>query len=257
MNSPRVNRPRIRIAVPPETPPKTLVPRRRRKRHDPKVAVALIRVSTNKQDLGPEVQRGAIAVWAKREGVRIAAWYEERVSGAADPSKREGLISAMEGLRTHRAGVLVVHERTRLARDVDLAGYFRTLVRLAGAEVVTTDATGSRLESRIKDVLGEAEREEIRKRTRRALAVLRESGKRISRHAPFGYRFERGLVVEDEREQRILRRMRGLREAGRSYPEIAKALEDVPTRRGTTRWYAATIRNVLRRTTLPTKPKPE
>src|SRR5437870_68834 len=120
----------------------------RRKKHDPKVAVALVRVSTAKQELGPDVQRHAIAAWAEREGVRIVEWFEEHVSGGADPIKRDGLQAAMGAVGKHRAGVLVVHESTRLARDVDLAGYFRTMVRMAGAEVVTTDATGSRLENR-------------------------------------------------------------------------------------------------------------
>src|SRR5205085_2534649 len=110
--------------------------------------------------LGPEAQAAAIRAWAQREGVTIAEWFEERaVSGAADPTKREGLTAAVAALKTHRAAWLVVHEPTRLGRDIDLVGYFRTVVRMAGGEVVTTDGAGkSQLENRVRDLLGEQER---------------------------------------------------------------------------------------------------
>ena len=72
---------------------------RRRRRGDAGKAVALLRVSTLKQDVGPEVQREAIGRWAGREGVEVVAWCEERgVSGAADPLSRPGLQAALDNL---------------------------------------------------------------------------------------------------------------------------------------------------------------
>src|SRR5262245_27399738 len=181
----------------------------RRLRHDKTLGIALIRVSTGKQQLGPDAQRAAIHAWAEREGVRVVASFEERaVSGAAAPDKREGFAAAVASLKTHRAGWLVVHESSRLARDVDLAGYFRTLVRMAGGEVATCDGAGrSLLENRVRDLLGEQERREIGARTRRAMAILREQGRRVSRFPSFGFRFTAsGRVVPDERERQIAAR---------------------------------------------------
>jgi DNA invertase Pin-like site-specific DNA recombinase len=129
---------------------------------------------------------------------------------------------------------------------VDNAGYLRVVVRQAGAEVIATDATGSRLEGRIKDVLGEQERDEIRARTKRALAEKKAAGQRISRHPPFGYRHTRGgQVVADDREQHILRRLRALRAKGATYAAMAAALAKMQPRKGTKQWYPATIRKVL------------
>ncbi|MCC7139022.1 MAG: recombinase family protein [Planctomycetes bacterium] len=222
----------------------------RRPRHDKKAAVALVRVSTGKQKLGPEAQFAAIRAWASREGVRIVAQFEERsVSGAADPTRREVLAAAVAALKAHRAAWFVVHESSRLARDVDLAGYFRTIVRMAGGEVVTTDGAGkSLLENRVRDLLGEQERREIAARTKRAMAVLRGQGRRVSRFPSFGFRFTAtGRVVPDERERRIVARCRRLRRAGWTLTRIADRLNKTTRpRRGAKCWFPATVWTALR-----------
>lgn len=216
----------------------------RRPRHDTKTAIALVRVSTGKQQHGPEAQRTAIKDWAQREGITIAEWFVERaVSGAADPTKREGLTAAVAAIKAHRAAWLVVHESSRLARDVDLAGYYRTVVRMAGGAVVTTDGEGkSHLENRVRDLLGEQERREIAARTRRAMAVLRDQGMRISRYAPLGFKFVRGRLVPDEHERRIVGRIKRLIRAGWTYQRIADRLNaTVPPRKGSRRWWPASV----------------
>jgi len=56
---------------------------------DSHTAVAYLRVSTDRQELGPEAQRAAIEAWATREGVTVAAWHVEAgVSGAAPIADR-------------------------------------------------------------------------------------------------------------------------------------------------------------------------
>jgi DNA invertase Pin-like site-specific DNA recombinase len=152
-------------------------------------------------------------------------------------------------LRARRAAWLVVHESSRLARDVDLAGYFRTVVRMAGGEVVTTDGAGrSLLEARVRDLLGEQERREIAARTRRAMAVKRERGERVSRYPAFGFRFTAsGRVVPDERERQIAARCRRWRRAGWTLTKIADKLNaTTPPRRGARCWFPATVWTALR-----------
>ena len=154
----------------------------------------------------------------------------------------------MAALEKHRAAWLVLHERTRLARDVDLAGYFRTLVRMAGAEVVTTDSAGkSLIENQITDVLGAQERREIGARTKRALAEKKAKGLKYSRHTPFGFRATRsGRLEEHPEEQEALARMKLLRRRGKNYYEIAADLtEKFQPRAGAKAWYPASIRKVL------------
>jgi DNA invertase Pin-like site-specific DNA recombinase len=229
------------MAAPPEVLPM------RRKKHDPKVAVAVVRVSTGRQALGPEAQRAAIQAWADKSGVCVVESFEEHVSGAADPSKRPGFVAALAAVERHRAGVMVFHEASRVARDMDLSGYLRTVVRYAGAELVATDASGSRIEDQVKAVLAEHERREIGARTKRALAVKRDRGEKISRHAPFGSRFTPdGRVVPDEREQKIVGTMRRMRSKGVSYEKIAARLnETTKPRKGSERWHPMTVARAL------------
>ncbi len=92
------------------------------------------------------------------------------------------------------------------------------------------------------------EREAIGERTSEALAVMRSNGRRISRHAPYGYRLNSQGWVEDEREQRAIRLMRQLRADGLSLRQIAAELDQQGhhNRRGH-RLSAQTIANVLKR----------
>jgi hypothetical protein len=67
--------------------------RKRRAQGNPGTAVGYVRVSTEEQNLGPEAQRDEIRAWAKRQGVEVVAWHEDRVSGATPAEKREGFLS--------------------------------------------------------------------------------------------------------------------------------------------------------------------
>ena len=63
--------------------------------------VAYVRVSTSKQELGPEAQREMINAYAAKHGHQVIDWYEEHVSGGADLDQRHG----------ERAGDLVLCAR--------------------------------------------------------------------------------------------------------------------------------------------------
>lgn len=198
----------------------------RRRPGNPRVAVALLRVSTDRQELGPQAQREAIEAWAAREGVEVPEWFQEVASGGADPVHRPVMADALDAVERLRAGFLVIHERSRLARDVDLAGYFRTMAKMRGAEVVATDGEGNRLADGVKDLLSEMERIEIGKRTKRALAVLKRAGLRTGSDPEYGFRVsEDGFHVEEEPEERAaVALMLSLRRDGKSYPEICRLL---------------------------------
>src|SRR4051812_41386352 len=95
---------------------------KRARQGDSKVAIGYIRVSTTRQELGPEAQRASIEAWAAQRGVRIASWHEDRgVSGSAPIEARPGLLAAITAVREHRAGTLAVARRDRLARDIVVA----------------------------------------------------------------------------------------------------------------------------------------
>ena len=96
-------------------------------------AVGYIRVSTARQDLGADAQRAEIERWARRSGVDLLAWHEDvGVSGGAGIDARPGLLAAIEALRQHEAGVLVVARRDRLARDVLVSAMVERLCEREG-----------------------------------------------------------------------------------------------------------------------------
>ena len=65
---------------------------------------------------------------------------------------------------------------------------------------------------------------------------------------PYGYRSVHGELVHEPAEQEGLRQMRQMRRAGRSYREMAAALEArgfPPPRSATGKWQPNTIRTIL------------
>jgi len=70
------------------------------------------------------------------------------------------------------------------------------------------------------------EREVIAERTKTALSVKRDKGQRISRHAPYGFYFNKeGNLCEDADEQQVVSKIRELKSQGHSIRAIAEHLE--------------------------------
>lgn len=211
---------------------KTFTPRHRRK-GDPSVGVALLRVSTEDQHLGPEAQRTAILAWAERERVAIVAWFvEQGVSGATPLEHRGVLLKAIEDVKTRGAGRLVVAKRDRLARDVVVAAMVERLIERCGARVSaadgTSDATGPEglLLRGMVDLFAAYERLIISSRTKAALGAKRARRERIGT-VPFGFRVgtDGRALIECAAEQEVLRFVRAQRRRGVSLRGIVSACE--------------------------------
>lgn len=199
---------------------------------DPRTAVAYLRASLEDMRLGPEAQRAQIEAYAAREGITIAAWHvDQGVSGGADLEDRPGLVAALGDLRAHRAGLLVVARRDRLARDVYVAATIERAAAGAGARVVAADGTANgdtAADAFMRTILDGAaayERALIRGRTRAALAAKRAKGERTG-ECPYGYTVadDGKTLVADEAEQAVLAEVRALRDAGLSHRAIVALL---------------------------------
>ena len=111
---------------------------------DPTKAIGYARASTSRQDLSPGAQRAAVEAWAAARGVTVVAWFEDLgISGGAELDKRPGLLGAIDALRTHGAGALVVARRDRLARDVLVNAMVERLCERVGARVQSADGAGN------------------------------------------------------------------------------------------------------------------
>ncbi len=206
---------------------------RRSKPGDPSLAVAYLRVSTEEQHLGPEAQRMAVTQWATREKVTVVAWHTDAgVSGAAGLDERPGLASVLTDLTTHRAGVLVVARRDRLARDVVIAATIERTAAQHGARVISADGVGngdSPADQFMRTILDGAaayERALIRARTRAALRARRARGERAG-EVPWGYSATpEGRLFDHELERAVIERVVSLRAEGSSLRAIVRALGD-------------------------------
>ena len=200
---------------------------------DPKLAVAYIRVSTDKQAEGPEAQRQAIESWARSNGVTVVSWHQDiGVSGAASLSDRPGFLDALAALEESSAGLLVVAKRDRLSRaePVELAMVERQIERL-GAVSVSADGAGngndasSLLMRRMVAAFAEYELLIIRARTKAALQAKKARGERTG-SIPFGKALaaDRKTLVDNHFELAVIAKARALAAVGTSLRAIAKTL---------------------------------
>jgi len=189
---------------------------------DSLTAVAYLRVSTDRQELGPEAQRAAIEAWAAREGVTVAAWHVDAgVSGAAAIADRPELVAALASLTVHRAGVLVVAKRDRLARDVMAAAMLERMALDAGARIVSAAGEGTDsndpsavLMRTLVDAFAQYERAMIAARTKAALGAKRARGERAGT-VPYGFTSDAaGRLSPCPAERAVIAQVHALRAAG-------------------------------------------
>ncbi len=189
----------------------------RHKPGSPTIAVGYVRASTERQELGPEAQRAELARWAQRNSITLAAVHEDALSGGTEIEDRPGLLAALEAIRAHRAGVLVISRRDRLARDVVIAATIERAVQRAGARVVSADGVGGgdspaeAFQRSILDAVAQFERAHPRADTRRP---AREAGARgaggnrsvgLSRGDGRQARAARGGAARDRARSRVAR----------------------------------------------------
>ncbi len=223
----------------------------------PAKAIAYVRCSTEEQresGLGLEAQRAAITEAADRLELVIRAWHaDEGISGAADVFNRPGLLKALSELR--RGDVLLVARMDRIARDVDVAGEIRMLVRRRRARITSAaenenggDDSVSTMTRRMNDLMAEQYRLAVSERTKAALAAKRRRGESVSRFPPYGWHNQDGHWVEDAHEQAGIQLARELRKHGHSYQDVARILfrRGYASRSGTKLTATAVRRALLR-----------
>jgi DNA invertase Pin-like site-specific DNA recombinase len=160
--------------------------------------VAYVRVSTDQQaesGLGLEAQEAAVRATASRLRLDVGRVFVDGGTSARLGMERPVLLEAVAALR--RGDVLLVAKPDRLGRDVIRVALIERLVAKRGARIVSAagEGTGSGddpsalLMRCLIDSFAEYEAALIATRTRSALAAKRRRGERISRFAPYGFRF--------------------------------------------------------------------
>ena len=198
---------------------------------DASKAVAYIRVSTEEQHLGPEAQLAAIETWAARQNIAIVAIHRDiGVSGATPIAKCPGLIAALEDLKTHGAGFMVVAKRDRLARDMMKSGMAEARAEALGARIVSAAGEGdgtdpaAKLMRTIIDAFSEYERLIIGARTAAALGAKKAKGECVG-GVPYGFSAVDGRLVPNEDERRVIAIARELSSQGESLRGICSTFK--------------------------------
>jgi DNA invertase Pin-like site-specific DNA recombinase len=203
-------------------------------------AIGYIRVSTQEQaqsGLGLEAQAVAIRAEATRRGWDLEIIADEGESGSK--VDRPGLLIAKDKLARGEVQALIVAKQDRLMRSslgwaqiVSQSKDQKWSLICLDINLDTASPMGDCMGS-ILAAIAQLELENIRKRTKDALAVKKAQGVRLGRPA----------TMPDETRARI----NALRNSGVTLQGVADTLntEGIPTARGGSKWYASTVQKAI------------
>lgn len=207
-------------------------------RGEPLRVIGYVRVSTAKQDVGPDVQIAALQRAAAERNWDLDIRREDAAS-AASLHGRPVLAEALADLRDGRADVLAVSKLDRLVRSVadgarllEDADREDWLVAFLDLDVDTSSLAGRGM-AHVLMTFAEMERRRISERTRDAMAVLRDEGRHLGRPSLL--------------DPQVRARIRGLHTRGWTQQAIADRLnrDGVPTPSGAGRWHSGSIARIL------------
>jgi site-specific DNA recombinase len=222
-----------------------------------KKALGYIRVSSEEQadhGLGLESQRQRIKAYCEMKGLELITIYEDpAVSGGKPLGTRPSGARLLAEVRRSKP-VVVVAKLDRLFRSVADAAQTITSFDRYGIELVAIsegfDMTNpyGRAMAQMASVFAELERAMIRERTRAAMKVKRGRKERISGHAPFGWDFAGGKLIENAKEQKAVALILKLHQGGESLRGIAQKLNDrgIEPKRAR-RWIHSSVLRIVQR----------
>ena len=189
---------------------------------------------------GLEAQRRAIAAACKRRGWQLLELVDDARRSAKD-WKRPGIEEALRVLETGDAKALVAAKQDELSRSLlDLASLIASAQKQSWALVAldcTLDTTpAGEAIANLLATFAPCERRLTSQRIRAALALKRSQGVRLGRPPTMS--------------PHAIERIKHERKAGNSLAAIANGLnkDRIPTAQGGRRWYPATVRYTLNRT---------
>ncbi len=224
--------------------------------------VGYIRVSTEEQateGVSLDAQRATLQTYATLRGLDLVEIIvDEGVSGGKELGSRPGGARVVELASKGKVKAVIACKLDRLFRDAadclnTTKAWDRKDVALhlidVGGQSIDTSSTMGRFFLTMMAGVAEMERNMIRDRTKAAMSHKRSKGERVSRFAPFGYRFEGDSVVADETEQAIIDDIRKLRAGSWSYQRICNELfnNGIKTKNGEINWRPMTVKRIIER----------
>lgn len=217
-------------------------------------AIGYIRVSTNIQEFGPEVQRLAIEKRAQELGCTEILWFDDiGISGSKGLDGRPGLLAAINSLE--RNDYFLVAKLDRLARDLMTQLVLDSMIKKAKATLISCHGEGTSLENdpqarfmmQILGAVAELERALIQQRTKAAMAMKRAKGEKTGGKMPYGYTSHDGKLIPKQDEQLIIQKILRYRTEGVTIRGIIAELNraSIPTKFGC-QWNISQIQKVIK-----------
>lgn len=206
--------------------------------------VAYVRVSTVQQGesgLGLEAQRRAVDEYVATVGGRLGEVFVEIESGKRND--RPQLAAAVDACKREKA-VLIIAKLDRLARNV---AFISALMEAGVSFVAADNPHANKLMLHLLAAFAEHERDQVRARTKAALAVAKARGVVLGRYG-------REVLSQRNRDEAIERAraladvVMGIRRDGATIVRMAEIMNNrgIPTARGG-RWHTSTVHTLLRR----------
>ena len=196
-----------------------------------KKAVGYVRVSTDDQArevISLDNQEAKIKAYAEVNDLDlIRIVREEGASGKT--LDREGLAHLISMVDRGEVDAVVVYKLDRLSRNtIDTLNLIESFESKGIAfhsimEKVDTKSATGRFFLTITSAFAQMERDLIAERTRDALSHKKTVGEWCGR-VPFGFRVDGKRLVEDPEEMTIISKAKRLRRSGKSFRDIAEAL---------------------------------
>ena len=210
-------------------------------RTSPTLAIAYIRVSTDKQaDKGHSLlaQQEKVNAYASLYDLEIIDTVIE--TGSAKNLNRDGLQGALAAIKAGKADALIVVKLDRLTRSVADLGYlvetyFAKAGLLSVSEQIETRSASGRLVLNVLASVSQWEREAIGERTAVVKQSMKANGLYCGGLVPYGQMLVSGVLVTNPQEQAIICRAKALRSEGHTLRAIATMFsqEGLRTRKDT------------------------
>tara|TARA_R110002110_G_scaffold322116_1_gene534484 strand:+ start:66 stop:794 length:729 start_codon:yes stop_codon:yes gene_type:complete len=220
---------------------------------DMKKTIGLMRVSTNKQKDGMEVQKRSMLDLAKRNDFKITDFIsEENVSGGR--INREAINNLKVSIKNNEVERLVVNSVSRMGRTlvenvmlIDLCEKNNVVINTC-EENINTENSGGMMQLKLYTIFAQEELARIRRRIKRTIKLKKGNGLKYNGSIAYGLFAKNGVLHADEFEMKIVRNMKNLKSRGWSNYKIAKKMNEneIPTKTNSEKgWVGETIKRTL------------
>lgn len=191
--------------------------------------IGYIRVSTESQDNSVITQKEMIQNYSKLKGIEIDDYFIDFGISGSSTLKREKYLELMELVEKGQINTIITTSLSRWSRNtLDLLKSVEVLKKnKVSFEVIKEQVSlNTPMGEFFVSILGSIytlERQLTSERTKDVIQNKKKNGKVYSR-TPYGYESENGMLIENSKEQKVLRKINSLREKGNSYNSISKFL---------------------------------